>query len=101
MAYTYILRCRDGSYYCGWTQDVGRRLREHNEGKAAKYTRGRGPVKLVYKKEHPTKEEAMQQEWAIKRMSRRGKEKLIKEGENSMREPEKAPEQGEPKEESR
>lgn len=46
--YTYILRCADGTYYCGWTNNLDRRLKAHNEGKGAKYTRSRRPVALVY-----------------------------------------------------
>lgn len=78
MNYTYILECSDRSFYTGWTNDIEKRLRAHNEGKGAKYTKGRGPVKLVYIEEFETKEEAMSREYAIKQMSRKEKEKLIK-----------------------
>ena len=47
-AYVYILRCRDESLYTGWTNDLEKRLEAHNSGKGAKYTRGLGPVTLVY-----------------------------------------------------
>ena len=47
-AYVYILRCADGTLYCGWTNDLAARLDAHNSGKGAKYTRGRGPVELAY-----------------------------------------------------
>lgn len=77
MNYTYILRCSDGTLYTGWTNDIERRLKAHNEGKGAKYTKGRGPVELVHLEEFETKEEAMSREYAIKHMSRREKEKLI------------------------
>lgn len=77
MNYTYILRCRDKSLYTGWTNDIEKRLREHNEGRGAKYTRGRTPVELVYYEAFDTKEEAMKREYAIKHMSRSQKEKLI------------------------
>jgi putative endonuclease len=76
--YTYILECADGTYYCGWTNDLEKRVKAHNEGKGGKYTRARLPVKLVYNEEFDTKEEAMSREWHIKQLSRREKEKLIK-----------------------
>ena len=78
MNYTYILECSDGSLYTGWTNDLEKRIQAHNEGKGAKYTKGRRPVKLVYTEEFGTKEEAMRREYAIKRMSKREKKKLIK-----------------------
>lgn len=81
MNYTYILKCRDGSYYTGWTNDMEKRLQAHNEGRGAKYTRGRGPVELVYREVFETKEEAMKREYAIKRMTRAEKERLIRAGE--------------------
>ena len=54
--YTYILRCADGTYYCGWTNNLDRRLKAHNEGKGAKYTRSRRPVALVYYEAFSTKD---------------------------------------------
>ena len=75
MNYTYILKCSDGTYYTGWTNDMAKRLKTHNEGKGAKYTRGRGPVELVYLEEFDTKQEAMSKEAKIKRLTR--KEKLL------------------------
>ena len=77
MNYTYILECSDGTFYCGWTNNLEKRVRTHNEGKGGKYTRARLPVKLVYFEEHETKEEAMSREWHIKRLSRKEKEQLI------------------------
>ena len=59
MNYTYIVRCKDGSLYTGWTNDIEKRIKAHNEGKGAKYTKSRRPVKLVYYEEFQTKEEAM------------------------------------------
>lgn len=53
--YTYILRCASGTYYCGWTNNLDRRLKAHNEGKGAKYTRSRRPVALVYYEAFSTK----------------------------------------------
>ena len=70
MNYTYILKCSDGTYYTGWTNDMAKRLKTHNEGKGAKYTRARLPA-------FETKEEAMRREWEIKQLSRKEKEKLI------------------------
>ena len=78
MNYTYILECSDGSLYTGWTNDLEKRLQAHNEGRGAKYTKGRRPVKLVHVEIFDTKEEAMRREYAIKRMSKREKKKLIK-----------------------
>ena len=72
---TYILKCNDNSLYTGWTNDITHRLKMHNEGKGAKYTRGRGPVELVYLEEFETKQEAMRREAKIKRLTR--KEKLL------------------------
>ena len=75
--YTYIVKCSDGSLYTGWTTDVTRRVKEHNEGKGAKYTKSRRPVELVYYEAFETKQEAMKREYAIKQLSREEKEKLI------------------------
>ena len=75
--YTYILRCADGTYYCGWTNNLDRRLKAHNEGKGAKYTRPRRPVALVYYEAFSTKEEAMRREYEIKQLPRKKKEELI------------------------
>ena len=77
MNYTYILECKDGTYYTGWTNNLEKRLKDHNEGKGAKYTRARRPVVLAYYEEFETKEEAMQREYAIKQMNRSEKAALI------------------------
>lgn len=76
--YTYILKCADNTYYTGWTLCLERRLKEHNSGKGAKYTRCRTPVSLVYYEEYATKQEAMRREYAIKQLSRKEKEILIR-----------------------
>jgi putative endonuclease len=76
-AYTYILRCADGTLYTGWTNDIEKRLAAHNAGKGAKYTKPRLPVELVYTEKHETKEEAMSREYAIKQLTRTQKETLI------------------------
>ena len=77
MNYTYILECKDGTYYTGWTNNLEKRLKDHNAGKGAKYTKSRLPVFLAYYEEFQTKEEAMRREYAIKRMTRNEKNKLI------------------------
>ena len=77
MNYTYILKCSDGTLYTGWTNDLEKRLRTHNEGKGGKYTRSRLPVELVYFEEHPTPNEAMSREYEIKKFSREQKTQLI------------------------
>ena len=75
--YTYILTCADGTYYCGWTNDLDKRLAAHNQGKGAKYTKPRRPVILSYWEAFDTKEEAMRREYAIKRLPRRKKLELL------------------------
>lgn len=75
--YTYILECRDGSLYTGWTNDIEKRLEAHNKGQGAKYTKARRPVKLVYLEESGTKEEAMKREYAIKQLDRKKKLEII------------------------
>lgn len=78
MNYTYILKCKDDSLYTGWTNDLKKRITSHNAGKGAKYTKSRRPVELVYYEEFQTREEAMKREYAIKQLSRKEKEALIK-----------------------
>jgi putative endonuclease len=79
--YFYVLSCRDGSFYAGYTNNIPRRLKLHNEGKGAKYTRGRGPVKLIFSKSFSTKGEALKEEYAFKQLDRKKKQEyLIKEG---------------------
>lgn len=77
LAYTYIVLCADGTLYTGWTNHLEERIRCHNAGKGAKYTRARLPVRLVYYESFSTKQEAMQREYAIKQLSREDKLKLI------------------------
>ena len=79
-AYVYILRCSDGTLYTGWTDDPVRRLKTHNAGKGAKYTRSRLPVELVRLEEYNSKEEAMKREAALKKLSRKEKLELIVHG---------------------
>lgn len=85
MNYTYILRCSDGSFYTGWTNNLEKRLDSHNEGKGAKYTRARRPVELAYYEVFNTKEEAMRREWQIKRMTRKRKILLIEHQTDSIK----------------
>ena len=75
--YCYIVECADGTYYTGWTVNPERRVTVHNKGRGARYTRMRGPVKLVYVEELPDKKSAMKREIAIKKMKRKGKMKLM------------------------
>ena len=77
MNYTYILRCSDGSLYTGWTNDLENRLRAHNSGRGARYTKSRLPAELVYYEKFGSREEAMSREWHIKRLSRAEKLRLI------------------------
>jgi len=74
----YILRCGDGSLYTGITNDLAQRLEQHRSGKGAKYTRGRGPLELVYSEDCADKSEALKREAAIKALPRVEKMKLIK-----------------------
>lgn len=78
MNYVYIIKCKDNSLYTGWTNNLERRFKAHTEGKGAKYTRGRGPLKLVYFEELEDKIEAMKREYEIKKMSRKNKLEMIK-----------------------
>ena len=77
MNYTYIVRCSDGTFYTGWTNDLEKRIAAHNSGEGAKYTRCRRPVELVYYERFETKEEAMSREWHIKHLSRKRKLELL------------------------
>ena len=77
--YTYLLECADGTFCCGWTNNPEKRLAAHNSGTAAKYTRTRLPVKLVYYEAFPTRQEAMRREFHIKRLKRQEKIRLMKE----------------------
>ena len=75
--YCYILECVDGTYYTGWTTDPERRVKQHNKGIGAKYTSTRGPVKLVYLEAQKNRREAMKREFAIKKLKRIQKNKLV------------------------
>ena len=77
MNYVYILRCADGSLYTGWTNDLEKRVKTHNAGKGAKYTKTRLPVELVYFEEYVEKGDALSRELSIKKLKKTAKEKLI------------------------
>lgn len=83
MWYLYILRCGDGTLYTGITTDVARRLEAHRQGRGAKYTRGRGPLELIYQEEWGTHSLALKREAAVKRLPRQEKEALICESAHS------------------
>ncbi len=78
MNFVYIVQCSDDTLYTGWTNNLKKRLEAHNKGTGAKYTRGRTPVILKYFETFSTKEDAMKRECEIKKLSRQGKENLIK-----------------------
>lgn len=80
MHYVYLLECRDGTLYCGYTNNLEARLKTHNEGKGAKYTKCRLPVKMIYSECFESKSEALKRECEIKKLSRAEKLKII--GEN-------------------
>ena len=75
--YVYMVECSDGSLYTGYTTDIDRRVREHNTGEGAKYTRGRTPVELRHVETFAEKGAALSREHAIKRLSRAAKESLL------------------------
>jgi len=74
--YAYIVECADGTYYCGYTNDLEKRIETHNRGKGAKYTKPRLPVVLVYYEEFESKEEAMSREWHLKQLTHAQKKAL-------------------------
>ncbi|MGE5328699.1 MAG: GIY-YIG nuclease family protein [Deltaproteobacteria bacterium] len=77
MNYVYILKCKDETLYTGYTNNLEKRLKVHNEGKGAKYTRARLPVELLYFEEYETKSEAMKREREIKKMKKSEKIKKL------------------------
>ncbi|WP_027089205.1 GIY-YIG nuclease family protein [Thomasclavelia saccharogumia] len=76
--YVYIIKCADNTYYTGWTTNIEKRIIVHNSGKGAKYTKSRRPVNLVYFEELENKSLALKREHAIKQLTRKQKEDLIK-----------------------
>lgn len=77
MNYTYIVKCRDGTLYTGWTNNLEKRIHDHNSGSGAKYTKSRTPVELLYYEGFRTKSEAMRREYEIKQLSAKDKWNLI------------------------
>jgi putative endonuclease len=77
VAFVYILRCGDGTFYTGSAKDLAARLRLHQDGKASRYTRSRRPVTLVWSRELSTWSEALREECRIKRLPRRLKEEMV------------------------
>lgn len=78
MHFVYIIQCKDGTLYTGWTTDVEARINAHNEGTGAKYTKGRGPVTLLHSESFESKPDALRREMAIKKLSRADKLELIR-----------------------
>ena len=85
MNYTYMLRCADGTLYTGWTNDLDKRLAAHNAGRGGKYTRTRIPVVMVYAETHEDKRDAQRREYAIKRLTREEKLRLLESEQNILR----------------
>ena len=77
MNYTYILQCKDGSLYTGWTNDIEKRLGDHRSGRGARYTKGRGPLELIYLEVSDSRSQAMRREAWIKHLTRQKKLILI------------------------
>lgn len=79
MNYVYIVECSDGTFYTGWTNNLEKRIYMHSKGRGAKYTKGRGPVKLMHYEEFEDKKDAMKREYEIKKLTRKAKITLISE----------------------
>ncbi|MBU2540872.1 MAG: GIY-YIG nuclease family protein [Candidatus Omnitrophica bacterium] len=75
--YVYILKCKSGTYYTGYTNNLENRIKEHNDGKGAKYTRDRRPVKLVWSREYKYFKKAFLEEKRIKKLTREQKKELV------------------------
>ncbi len=78
MEYVYMVRCSDNTLYTGWTTNLTLRIKTHNSGKGAKYTKPRLPVKLVYAEEYECRSDALRREREIKKLTKRAKENLVK-----------------------
>lgn len=78
----YVLKCCDGSYYAGYTNDLERRVAMHNSGRGAKYTRGRRPVELIYHETFDSQTAAMQAEYRFKQLTRKQKQQWMAKGES-------------------
>jgi putative endonuclease len=81
----YLLRCADDSLYCGWTNDLDRRLAAHAAGTASRYTRSRLPVEVAWSRAMGSRSEAMREEARIKRLPRAAKDELVRDGPRSPR----------------
>ncbi|MRX72939.1 GIY-YIG nuclease family protein [Bacillus lacus] len=81
----YVLKCSDGSYYAGYSNNVEKRVQTHNDGKGAKYTRSRRPVSLLYQEHHSTKGDALKAEQAFKKKSRKAKERYLLENQGRQK----------------
>ncbi|MCE5221145.1 MAG: GIY-YIG nuclease family protein [Clostridium sp.] len=79
MNYVYIVECSDGTFYTGWTNNLEKRIYMHSNGIGAKYTKGRGPVKLMHYEEFEEKKDAMKREYEIKKLTKKAKILLIRE----------------------
>ncbi|GAA0320939.1 GIY-YIG nuclease family protein [Bacillus carboniphilus] len=75
--FMYVLECADGTFYAGYSTDVGKRVLTHNSGKGAKYTRPRLPVTCIYYESFQSKREALQEEYAFKQLTRKQKEQYL------------------------
>ena len=75
--YVYMVECGDGTIYTGITKDLARRVKQHTTGKGAKYTRGRGPIRLAYQETVQSYSEALRREYAVKQLTHRQKQELI------------------------
>jgi putative endonuclease len=84
MFFCYLLECIDESLYCGYTNNIEKRIKKHNDGKGAKYTKTRLPVKLVYFEKFDSKSDALKREHYIKKLSRKEKLKIIHEKHNQF-----------------
>ena len=88
--FCYMLECRDGSYYCGWTTNLDNRIQAHMAGKGARYTRSRLPVLLVYFEELNSRAEAMRREWELKQEDHESKQNLARSfNEDDRKQPDK------------
>ena len=85
MPFVYIVECADGSFYTGWSVDVEARVKAHNAGRGARYTRMHRPVKLVYSETLATRSDALKREAAIKTWPREKKKQLIRDQGSGIR----------------
>ena len=91
MAFVYLVRCSDGTFYAGYAENLARRIAAHNAGKGAKYTRSRRPVELVYSEELPGKSEALRREAQLKKLSHAEKALLAQGERDGARREEEVP----------